>query len=354
MTTSALQPPPTHPSALDGDVLASAVELLRGLPRRRGATAAAHAAVSAWAAAHPAARAELVVDERPGTVVVDNDLLLTAPGGGTIALSVSDDDGRAWLVDHSTHWAADVVVSVDDEHITVPQAMTMLRGIAERNATVLEHLVDQCLLMAEARADGGAVDARELQEAVDAMRRARGLLTRESVLAWMRDAGLTPEQVERTAHDDALRRRARRRLEQQLAEEHLARHRTDFDRVLAARLTGPSLAAPATVAAAALDGKGVEAALHVLTAAATDLPGTELVVGEGFAGRLPAAFRAAAAGDLVGPVPVEDGEGEVVGLVVRRSPAVHDRATLDAAGQAALSAWLATRRAAATTTWHWL
>ncbi|MEW9551005.1 TIGR04500 family putative peptide maturation system protein [Nonomuraea sp. NPDC050783] len=321
--------------------LESGAELLRSLPRRRSAVPAARAAAREWAARHPATGAQLVVDERPGTPLVDYDLVLDHPGGGTVALTAPPEDGVPWLIDHSTHWAAGHLVSVDGVHVSVPQALTMLRTLSRRDASPYREIVDQCLLAAalEEAADGDApVSAAELQATADEFRRGRGLRDRAATLAWLAETGMTGEQFEAYLGAIARRRRFRKDKEAELAAAYLAGHRADFARVRAVWVTGPE---------------------KVLAGSPGELPGGAALCGEAvvtvgtrWEHELPAALRGAAAGEVVGPEAVPDG-GFLTGAVLSRTEAADDAGTLAAAGRAAFERWLAERRAAATVEWHW-
>lgn len=323
--------------------LESGVELLRSLPRRRAAVPAARAAARDWAARHPAVAAQLVVDERPGTPVVDYDLLLDHPGGGTVAVTAPAEDGVPWLVDHSTHWAAGQLVSVDGVDVSVSQALTMLRTLSRGDASPYQEIVDQCLLAAaleEAGGDDVPVSAADLQATADAFRRGRGLHDRAATLAWMAAAGMSGEQFESYLAGIARRRRFRAGKEAELATRHLATHRADFARVRAIWVTGP---------AKVLAGRAGE-----LADAAAAHEEAVVTVGTRWEHELPEALRGATPGDVVGPVPLRSGGGGfLTGAVLSRTAAEDDPETLAAAGRAAFGRWLAERRAAAKVEWHW-
>ncbi|GAA4189014.1 hypothetical protein GCM10022252_25220 [Streptosporangium oxazolinicum] len=388
--------------------LQSGVSLLRTLPRRGVGVADAHRAVGEWAARYPELRAQLVVDRRPGTPVVDYDLLLDHPDGGTVALTASPEDGVPWLIDHSTHWAAGYLVSVNDVDVTVPQALTMLRSLSRPDASPYREIVDQCLLV-EAADDTEPLTAADLQATADEFRRGRGLHDRESTLAWMTEAGMSGERFEAYIAEIARRRRFRRDKEAELAPGHLAANPGDFARVRAVWVTSgervtaattadllavlaslgetasaspgemasasPSETAPASPGEAASAQSGETASAPPREAAgspdetaqtppvevAVTLPGKVSVTPFGeaavtFATRweadLPAVLRGTESGRVVGPVELPDG-GFLTGAVLFRSPAVADAETLAAAGRAAFTGWLAERRAAATIEWHW-
>ncbi|NUW34447.1 TIGR04500 family putative peptide maturation system protein [Nonomuraea sp. SMC257] len=331
------------------ETLASGAALLRSLQRRRSGVADARRAADAWAARHRDANARLVVDRRPGSPVVDYDLLLDHPDGGTIALSAPPEDGVPWLIDHSTHWAAGHLVSVDGVHVSVPQALTMLRSLSGRDASPYQEIVDQCLLAA-AGDDGEPVGAADLQATADEFRRGRGLRDRASTLAWMAAAGMSGEQFEAYIEGIARRRRFRREKEAELAQGHLAAAPGDFARVRAVWVTGAEKVVAGDVAElfGALGSVGGPGSIGEPGAVGDVV----VTVGVRWESDLPEALRGAPPGRVVGPEQAPGG-GFLTGAVLSRTPAVADAETLEAAGRAAFACWLAERRAAATIEWHW-
>ncbi|MFF5205577.1 TIGR04500 family putative peptide maturation system protein [Streptosporangium sp. NPDC000396] len=328
-----------------GAVLESGVRLLRGLPRRRAHVEQARRAAAEWAAGHPGLGAELVVDERPGTPVVDFDLLLEDPEGGTVALTAQADDGVPWLIDHSTHWAAGQLVTVDDVHLSVAQALTMIRSLSRRDVTPHEEIVDQCLILNEVGKDERPVSDEDLQAAADEFRRGRGLHDRAATLGWLAEMGMSLQQFETYITGVARRRSFRRRKEAELAAARLARNPEDFDRVHAVWITGPE---------DALAGRAAELAevCHAGLAALSPAGGeAETTIAERWAFELPVPLRGASPGTVVGPV--AGGGIFLAGVVLARTAASADERTLAAAGRVAFTEWLAERRRQASVEWHW-
>ncbi|WP_344056685.1 TIGR04500 family putative peptide maturation system protein [Microbispora corallina] len=333
-----------------GGDLASAVRLLRTLPRRRQDVGQAERRVRAWSAERPALAAELVVDEPPGTGQVGYDLLLAHPEGGTVAISAQTEDGVPWLVDHSTHWAAGQVVSVDGIGLSVPAALYALRALGARDRTVHEQLADYRILLSEIDGDKEPVGDAELREAMDDFRRRRGLFSRERTLRWLEEVGLPEDAFAGFMETTARMNRVRARFAGEPARAYLREHADELAHARAAWVTGRDRAvieeiAGADTAAALLDRAG---------RALEERPGRlRLTTAAGPASELPAPLRAAAPGRVVGPAESED--GLLAGVVLDRAAAdPDDPAALAAAADAAYTAWLAGRRAAAAITWHWL
>ncbi|MFI6811481.1 TIGR04500 family putative peptide maturation system protein [Nonomuraea sp. NPDC050328] len=298
-----------------GAALESAVALLRRLDRSRAGVRQARELVAGWSAAHPELNAELVTDLRPGSPVVDYDLLLDHPDGGTVALTSPPDDGVPWLIDHSTHWAANQLVSVDGGHLSLPEAMVLVRSLGRH-----DEIVELCLVRAAVAADPEPLSDAELQEAADDFRRARGLHDRAAMLAWLEAMGLTPESFQDYIEEYGKRRRFRRRKEAELAPGWLAQN-------------------PATVELAL----ATWVITHSPTPVALPEPAEQPVW------ELPEPLRS---GDRVGPV--RYGDGWLTGEVRTRRPAPDgDERALRQAGQLAYAAWLAERRTRADVRWHW-
>ncbi|XVQ85234.1 TIGR04500 family putative peptide maturation system protein [Microbispora siamensis] len=327
-------------------VLADAVELLRGLRRPRTAVAEARSLAAAWAATHPEARGRLIVGLRPDSPLVDYDLLVEHPEGGTVtlsaALSASPDDGVPWPAKHSAHWAAGnwaagYLVTVDRVRLRVAEALMLLPRRPYGDRDVHDEIVEQCLLMNETLEDGEPLDDADIRAAAEEFRAGHGLRDRVSTLAWLAEMSLSGEQFEAFIAGIARRRRFRRRKEAELAPAHFAAHRCDFDRVRALWVTGSQ-----PVNGELLRGVGglVGCGEAVVT------------VGERWARDLPVPLRHAAHDTLVGPVAY--GDGYLTGILLERRVARDDPETLAAAGETAFGEWLAGRRRRASIEWHWL
>ncbi|TYB62812.1 TIGR04500 family putative peptide maturation system protein [Nonomuraea sp. PA05] len=314
-----------------GPVLHSGVNLLRELSRRRTAVAESRRAAAAWAASHPELAAQLVTNPRPGSPIVDYDLLIDDPAGGTIMLGVQPDDGASWLVDHSTHWAAGNLLTVDGMQVSTPEAMLMLRSLTRPGLSPQEELVRFCVLRnAAAKEDVGLDD---VQAAADGFRRRHGLTSGEAMRRWLERMGMSAEAFHDHMTTGAKDERFRTRMRAELAAGYLARHRERFARVWA------------VWAISADEPVGVDE-LHGPLDGRWDVRLTRAQV---WAGELPEPLREASA---VGPVPFEG--GFLTGVVLKREEAVADAATLAAAGADAFEEWLADAAEQARVTWHWL
>ncbi|GGO61876.1 TIGR04500 family putative peptide maturation system protein [Nonomuraea cavernae] len=316
-----------------GPALESGVNLLRGLTRRRSAVAEAHRTADEWATAHPSLAAQLVASPRPGSSLVDYDLLIEDPSGGTIMLCVQADDGASWLVDHATHWAASRLLTVDGTPVSVSEAMLMLRSLTRPGLSPQDELVRFCLLRDAAAKE--QVSLYDIQAAADGFRKRRGLTSRDTMREWLDRMGLSAEAFHDHMAASARDHRFRARMREELGPGHLARHPERFARVWATWVLSEE-----PIDVAELDGSLGDRWDLRLTRART------------WSGDLPAPLRETPAGGGVGPVS-HDGRF-LTGLITERQEAVADAETLEAAGQAAFDQWLADAAKRAQITWHWL
>lgn len=333
--------------------LAEAVALLRSLPRRRESLPSARRSAERWAAdvrRRGGPTAVLVVDEPPGTPLVGYDLLIDHPDGGCVAVNSQSEDGVPWAVDHSTHWAAGQVLTIDGLHsVSIPAVLHVLRSAGMRDRTLHDQLVDHALLLEAALADPEPATPAEIQAATDGFRRRRGLHSRDALFAWLGSLGLTAAAFEQQMTAEALAARLRRRIADSQARDYLRIHERDFEHVHAVWATGRQAAPLASLAEAG----GAEKFAALARAAADAGEPLRVTTGTSLPDGLPLPLRDLAAGTLTPrPVP-HDGE-LLVGAVLTRRPAPGDEETLAAAGRAAVAAWLSERRSRAQITWHWL
>ncbi|MBX6383469.1 MAG: hypothetical protein IRZ07_10945 [Microbispora sp.] len=275
-------------------------------------------------------------------------------------MSAEADDHVPWLVDHSTHWAAANILSVDGVGLSIAAALSTIRAMGARDRRVHERLVDHRILLTELESMQEPPSPAELQAAADEFRRRRGLTGREQTLRWLAEAGMTRKIFENHIHTQALIARVRDRFAGEPARRYLAEHPQDFAVRRAAWVTGPR----ADELGALLDGPvrdfpgRVLAALGIPGAASggpagTGRGGLRLQVATALTPRLPEPLRTAGEGAAVGPV--EDEDGYLAGVVYEVLPPDPGApGALEAARDAAFEAWLAERRRTAEIRWFWL
>ncbi|WP_084518043.1 TIGR04500 family putative peptide maturation system protein [Microtetraspora niveoalba] len=352
---------PTHDRAAFGTDLADAVTLLRGLPTTPEMVGDAYDLVRGWSSRRPWLRAQLVVDEPPGTARVGYDLLLEHPEDGSVALSAETADGVPWLVDHSTHWAAANVLSVDGIGLSIAAALSTIRALGARDRQLHERLVDHRILLTEMDGDTEPLTVAETQRAADEFRRRRGLTGRARTLDWLAEAGMSEEAFWSHVKTQALIGRVRERFAGEPARRYLAEHPDEFTVRSAAWVTGPRPEALHVL----LDGPVAQFTDRVTTAllptrhaghpavAGAEDRRLHLEAAATLTPRLPEPLRGLPAGTAIGPVPYDGGHlAGVVYEVLPPDPEAQE--VLDAARDAAFQAWLDERRRTSHIRWFWL
>lgn len=236
----------------------------------------------------------------------------------------------------ASHGVADCLVRVDDVHLPIAEAVTMVRQLSHRDRAIHDEIVDHCLIRAEVRADVEPLTEDDLRAAAEEFRDGVPLRDRAETLAWVAEMGMSGGQFEGFITLIARRRRFRRRKEAELAPGYLAHHQDDFDQVRAMWVTS----------AHPVNGEILRGLGGLL-----GCPEAAVVVGTRLARDLPAPLRHAPRDTLVGPVTFE--RGYLTGLVLERRAAGADSETLAMAGRAAFGEWLTARRERASIEWHW-
>ena len=305
------------PSPFDQS-LGAAVALLRALPRGRGEVHEARRRVLAFRAANPPLGAELVVDQPPAATSVEYDLLLGDPDGGTVALSWRPgDDGTPWLVDHSDHWAANYVVSVGRQHVTIEQALAALRLRRRHDPGLMEELLREAVIAAALAEDPPEVTPDDLQQAADDFRRANALFGAEATHRWLASMGLTAERWREMLRGGVQARKLRERVTAGQVEPYFAEHGAEFDTVRYVRASFASADAARQTVADAWPNGGLLPRLGALAAG-----GAEGAFGAEPAAALPPELATAVQGEIVGPV--ADGARHWIAEVIARTPATLD------------------------------
>ncbi|WP_214109945.1 hypothetical protein [Acrocarpospora catenulata] len=243
-------------------------------------------------------------------------------------------DGSA---DYDGHSPDDCLVRVDDVHLSLAEAVTLVRHLSQRDRGIRDELVEQALIKAEVAGDVEPLSEKELREAAEEFRHRLGLRDPASTLAWVAEMGMTGGQFEGFIAGIARRGRFRRRKAAELAGPYLEAHRPDFDRVRALWV----------ISSQPVNGELLRGLGGLL-----GCPDAAVTLGEHRARELPAPLRHAPRDTLIGPV--RHGDGYLTGLVLARRPATDAPDTLAAAGTAAFAEWLTARRDRATIEWHWV
>jgi putative peptide maturation system protein len=333
-----------------GSVLEEAALLLRDLPRGYRDVPEAQRRTADWRETHSGLDVDLLVDQPPGSLRVDYDLLLSHPDGGTLALTWQGAQGLPWLACYADHWAANFVVTVNGESITVQQALTALRMSANAHSDLMTDLVNQKILLQAVDQEKPPVTDEELEEAANRFRRANRLDTAADTFRWLEEMRLTQAQFEAMLEATVQSRKVKGRITAERLESYFEAHRDEYDQIclFEVRVPDPDMGEQLVAAAR-------EAGLLTATEAMLRYPSMPLLEGTlavRHAGTLPPPLRTASPGEIIGPYLAE--EHYRVAQVYSRQAASLKGETRDAVQEAISQEWLAQQRTAATVHWHWM
>lgn len=330
-------------------MLSHAVLLLRELPRGREDVGDARSRFEGFRATYPGVRADLLVDQPPGSRQVDYDLLLEHPEGGTVALSWRADDAIPWSVEYADHWAANHVVTVNNHGLTVQQALLFLKLVSSQSPDLMTEMVDQALIAQAIDENPPSVNKEELQAAADEFRSADGLYSADGTHRWLEETGLSVTRFAELLRRVIQRRKLEERVTKDQIQPYFQAHRESFDTVQFFRVDTQNKA----VARRLVESPRKKSLLLATHARLTGAEGGGL---EGslisrYARDLPSNLANAPPGKVVGPV--AEGGGFWVAEVLQRQPARLDTQTHAAIRDQLFREWLAQRRHQATVRWHW-
>jgi putative peptide maturation system protein len=337
--------------------LPEALDYLKALIREGVGPAEALARLRALRQRHPDTEMELVWEEQAYDSSLHYDLLLRRPGEGTVSLSFCPDRVLPWPLRGVQRLSDRQIVRVNNTVLDVSQAIACIDFLWDE-ARVVNRLVNVCLVQEALQNNPVELSAEELQTAMDSFRRARRLFTAEDTRRWMERRGLTHEKLERLVGDEATVTKLRDRVAGGRVDAYFAEHRADFDVARIARVPFPDKESALRTVRQIRGGEVdfYEAAEgRFLTAGGRPSPASAVLFTEVLRRDTPpelaAAVFAAAPGDLLGPVPAE--EGWAVVRVLSVTPARLDQETRLAIKKTLFEEWLDERRQAARIEWSW-
>src|SRR5690348_16386675 len=331
-------------------MLARAARFLRELPHGRDDAEHVRAQFRSFKAAHPTFRVDLLVDQPPGSLNVDYDMLLGHPDGGTVALSWRPDNATPWSVMYADHWAANYVVTVNNHAFSVQDALLFLKLASGQYPDLMTEMVNHALVAQAIAEQPSRVTKKELQAAADEFRSLNHLDSTEATHRWLKETGLSLKRLE-----ELLTQLVRRqKLEQQvvlakLIREYFRTHRTEFDVLRFFQVSVEDK----TMAEHLVKSSRKKGLLYV----------THSLMGKGRSGltgslmsrhifELPCEFAKAAVGKILGPV--REGNVWWIAEIMMREPARLDSHTRAAIRAELFQEWLTKRRSEAAVRWHWM
>jgi putative peptide maturation system protein len=160
---------------------------------------------------HPETRFRLLRQREEYDGSPHYDLLIKQPGQGTVSLSWCPDRALPWPL-RGVHRAGEMMLlRVNGVAVPVADAVARMDFLWD-DSRLMDRLVDSALLQQDLEEEPVEFAEGELQEAVDAFRRARGLLTERQTREWMERRSLTPADLERLVEGEAAAARIRQRV----------------------------------------------------------------------------------------------------------------------------------------------
>jgi putative peptide maturation system protein len=328
--------------------LCDVVLLLKELPRQRSSVESARAHFKRFEEAHHGVRCNLLVDEPPGSNMVDYDILLGPPDGGTVAVSWRPDEGVPWMVQYSDHWAANYVLTVNKHHVSIQSALIYLRTVLNQKPDLMNDLVNKVLIQEAINEAPPTVSNQETEKAVDEFRRSHGLYSAVAMRQWLDEMSLTMAALRELASGNVSARKLRKRVTAGKVQSYFDAHRKDFEALTIFRVQAPSKTAAVAIGKNARL-SGLWMSLHKKGSLPPAASG-ELVTKH--ARDLPPEFAGASPDTIIGPH--HSTEGDWVGQLLQRRAAVLNDSTRARIEDLIFEDWLAERRKRASIRWHWI
>jgi len=304
---------------------------------------------------HPDTWIQLLWEEVAYDQSVHYDTLLQFDGKGTISLSYCADHGLPWPMRGAHRWGERDLVRVNDAVLQVDQALACLEFIWDE-VRLINRLIDVCLIREVLESDPIELSDEELQQAMDAFRRAHALYRAEDTYQWLRRRGMTHDQLERLVAEKATIAKLRKQVAAQSVQDYFEAHRAAFDRACIACIPF-SDKEDALKIAEKVRGGGCdfyEAAqrcfLPAHSAPWTQNLFTFVQRGHGPSELVDSVF-AATPGDVLGPL--QSGDTYLIVRVLAFTSAQLDDSTRCTIKDILFEDWLAKRRQEATIEWYW-
>lgn len=326
------------------------VALLRELPRDRGQIDEARARFRAFRAAHLTVQAELVTDWTPASTRVDYDLLLRDEGHGTLALSHTKSAHSPWSIERAEHWAAQRVLTIDDQVLSVHDALRIWQHEAAHEPGLMQKLLDEALIARATPDDDAEVSDEELQRSADGLRRRLGLHDSARTRAWLTQHGLSLAGLEDLARRAVLRERWLQRMFDADGEAYFERHPRELERVQVCFAYADENVLEALKSKVGPGRSLLGAIEDSLQAGAAEAIEAKLTAC--FACELPSRLGDASLLETVGPFQMQG--RWVLAQLLSRKACKYEGEVRRAVQTRLFTRWLERERAAADIRWHWL
>jgi putative peptide maturation system protein len=285
---------------------------------------------------------------------VHYDLLIREPDGdGTVSLSFCPDKALPWPMRGVHRWSEQDLVRVNNIVLRVHEAIACL-DIIWNESRIAERLINACLIREVLQEQPVEISDERLQAALDKFRRARGLLSADLTQRWLKQNGLTHQQLEQRLFEELALAQLRARVAEGRIESYFKLHRADFDTALVAWLVLEDAETATRVVRSSHD--FYQAAQLRFTSAKVE---EQHHIGQLFRrlrrSDLSTEFAdlifGASPDEVVGPL--ADDSGYAVVKVLQIAPAILDPVTSQTIETRLFQEWLAERRKVAMIEWYW-
>ena len=321
---------------------------LRRANRQRGAVPATRRAFERVRRACAPWQVELVVDAPPGRRTVDYDVLLTDGVRETTMLGWHRDEGHPWSVDYAEHWAADFVVTVNGRHVTIREALDVVRTGADDTRDLALRIVDDALIAAAVERAAIPVTAAELARAGRIFRLVHDLDSDAALGRWLDALGTLRDAWEEQLRGSIQVAKWKDRLCNSRVAPYIRRRSPDLATLLVYRATARDVDAANALRAAARR-RPLRDVVHEAMWRGEPVSGEDALL---LRGDVPRDMRlGTVAGKLVGPW---QRDGRYVLCAVQDVRLARDTPALRTlVRQRLVDEWLRDARTTASVQWHW-
>ncbi len=156
----------------------------------------------------------------------------------TISIGICPDKALPWPMRGVQRWTDKHLLRVNATLMKVDQGIACLDQYLEDTA-VMVRLINACIIEEELNSNPVSISNDELQTALDAFRRKRKLYHADHTQQWLKDRGITHQQLERWVADEVAVAKLRERICGDRIEAYFEQHRAGFESVGLARIDFP-------------------------------------------------------------------------------------------------------------------
>lgn len=281
------------------------------------------------------------------------DLLIMRPDHSTVSLSYCPDRALPWSLRGGQRISERLLLRVNGTAMEISQAIACLDFLWD-DARLADRLVTACLVRQALEEDPVELTDEELQRAMDAFRRAHGLLTVSATERWMSRHCMSHTDLEELVANEASIAQLRRRETASEVRAYFDRYHSCLDTAKVTRLVFADRSDAARITEMIHSGQNFYAVAEraaaggLLTTAITLF---ETVRRDELPPKLAEAVFTASPGATLGPMLTDD--GHAVLRVLALEAAVLDEDTAELVRRRLFNAWLERRRRSARIEWFW-